>query len=198
MTAQQIIDSVAFKIRGLKVSDTSIQSNKDTLLAYLNEAKNQLAIDTSIWLGGEIIAMTTDNEYTLAVAPIQIIDVYDDELNIRPRNSNDRLGYYQTSPQKIYVNQPEDGLNLNINYYYAPDDYIITDTVDIHPNLIRATELYMQYLAYEVYKGDSEQVMSNNYFTKYKDAVNTFMTLTDNGNVDSISDVDQIKVKGFV
>ena len=198
MTAQTMIDNVAAQLNNLKIGDTSVPANVASLLHYLNLAKNQMAVDTLIWLGGETISMTTANEYTMTIAPIQIIDMYDESLNIRPRNSPHRLGYYQLSPSVIYMNNPENGVDININYYYAPDDYVVTDELDIPPSLIRGMELYMSYLAYDFYKTEKEQALSMKKLEDYDIAKNGFISKTDNMNVDSITSVDLIYQKGLV
>ena len=123
MTAQELINSTKPILSGLSVKD-----DDSTLLTFLNLAKNQLALETRVWLDGEEITMTTENAYTLTRTPIQILDVYDDNLQVRPRNSASYYGYFQTSPNTIRVHNVTSGLKLYINYYYTPDDFELTDT----------------------------------------------------------------------
>ena len=53
MTAQNLIDNLrATSLVGIKIADVSEQ-NTATLLSLLNMAKNKIAEDTLLWLGGE-------------------------------------------------------------------------------------------------------------------------------------------------
>ena len=198
MTAQNMVDNVARQLSNLKVGDTTVPANEATLLRFLNLAKNQIATDTLTWLSGEIVTMTSSYEYTLASVPIQIIDIYDDKQNIRPRNSTDRLGYYQLSPQVIYVNNPEVDTDLQLNYYYTPADYILTDTLDVPPGMELAMEYFMKALAYDIYKSEKEQALSAKAMQDYEKYKNIYLSKTDNGNVDSIIKVNLIAQKGLV
>jgi len=198
MTAQNMVDNVARQLVNLKIGDTAVQANEDSLLRFLNIAKNKIAIDTLTWLSGETVSMTTENEYTLASVPIQIIDMYDEAQNIRPRNSADRLGYYQLSPKVIYVNNPEEDVDLKLNYYYTPTDYVITDTLDIPPSLELATEYFIKHMAYDIYKTEKEQILKDKALEDYEKEKNIYLSKTDNGNVDTIVDVNPIKQKGLV
>jgi hypothetical protein len=198
MLAQTMVDNVARQLAGLKIGDTSVQANEDTLLGFLNMAKNKIAIDTLTWLSGETIAMTTANEYTLVTTPIQIIDVYDENLNIRQRNSAESKGYYQLSPSVIYINNPESGIDLKVNYYYTPPDYIITDTLDIPPSLLEAVQMYMTHKAYDIYKGVEQQQLAVQYLERYMREKDAYLSNTDNGNLDTIIDIDLIYQRGLV
>jgi len=194
MTAQQFITNSKQSLTGLKVS-----GDDNTLLSYLNLAKNQIALDTLLWLNGETISLIEGtNEYTLSKIPIQIIDVYDDSLTLRPRNNSGPYGYYQMSPNTIYVNTPSNGVDININYYYTPDDYILTDLIDIPESILNATQYFLLHKGYEMQKDEMGVVSSKEYFARYNAAINRYLGKTDNNNVDSVLSIDLIADKGLV
>jgi len=192
MTAQDLIN-----LTKPILSNISIKSDDDTLLAFLNLAKNQIALDTRLWLDGEEITMTSSSQYTLSLIPIQIIDVYDSNLTIRPRNSQEYYGYYQTSPNTIRVNNPSSGTKLYVNYYYTPEDYTITDIVYIPESLLNAVQYYIAHKAYETFKSQNELVGSREYLNRYQRAINKYLSMTDE-NVDTVLDNDMITSKGLV
>ena len=198
MTAQNIIDATLPVLTGLKVADLGDPADYSTLLHFLNLGKNQIALDTLYWKNGETILMTTANEYTLTNIPIQIVDVYDSDELCRPRNSSHPCGYYQTAPDTIFVNAPTDGSTLYVNYYMTPDDYIISDTVNIPHGLINALEYFIAHKAFDMYKGDSEIMMSKEYYNKYEIAMAKFKAQTDNNNLDTLLSNDMIAEKGLV
>ena len=72
MTATALITELSkTTLVGLKVEDLTVAQNVTNLLSYLNEAKDEIAKDTKLWLGGEAISMVTATyEYTLTVTPI--------------------------------------------------------------------------------------------------------------------------------
>lgn len=194
MVVQNLVNDAKKVLSGLKVSEYDA-----TILLYLNLAKNQIAMDTLMWLSGETVTLVSGtNEYELSKIPIQIIDVYDDSLNLRPRNSSDSMGYFQTSPKKIFVNSPHTGSSININYYYTPDNYILTSETDIPESLYNALQYFIVHKAYEMQKTDSSLVSSREYFARYNAAVKRYLGVTDNGNLDTVLDVDLIKDKGLV
>ena len=162
MTANQLITNLSnTALVGIKVSDLTIPQNITTLLSLLNMAKNKLAEDTLLWLGGEQITMLEDTySYTLSTIPIQIIDVYDSNMNIRPRNSIEFFGYFQTSPNKLQFNNIEVGGTININYYETPTDYLINDELVVPPSLLSALQFYVIHKAFEIYKAESDMFTS--------------------------------------
>lgn len=192
MTAQQIID-----LTKPILSNMSIKSDDATLLGFLNLAKNEIALDTRLWLDGEEITMTTANEYTLTAVPIQILDVYDGNLMVRPKNSTDFYGYYKTGPDTIRINNPVSGLKLYVNYYYTPDDYILTDTVVVPNSLVKAMQHFIAHMAHDTFKSQNEMIGSNNHYSKYEKAIAKYLSKVDE-NTDSILDDDMIEKKGLV
>lgn len=192
MTAQELINSTKPILSGLSVKD-----DDSTLLTFLNLAKNQLALETRVWLDGEEITMTTDNAYTLTRTPIQILDVYDDNLQVRQRNSASYYGYFQTSPNTIRVNNVTSGLKLYLNYYYTPDDFALTDTVVVPDSLLNAIQYFIAHKAFESYKSEKEILTSTEYYKKFQASVLSYLAKVDE-NTDTILDVDMIYLKGLV
>ena len=188
MTANQLITNLSHTaLVGIKVSDLTIPQNITTLLGLLNMAKNKLAEDTLLWLGGEQITMLEDTySYTLSTIPIQIIDVYDSNMNIRPRNSIEFFGYFQTSPNKLQFNNIEVGGTININYYETPTDYLIDDELVVPPSLLSALQFYVTHKAFEIYKAESDMFTSVEYYKKYKSALQDYLDKSDSTDVDSI------------
>ena len=199
MTAENIIDGTLPLLKQLKIGDDSAESNA-ILLSYLNLAKNEIAQDALLWLDGEQVALTTGtNLYTLSTIPIQILDVYDSTSNtVYYRNSPEQYGYFQTTPKKIHVNNPATGITLNVNYYYTPDDYIISDEVVIPNGLINAMQYFIAHKAFDIYKDEKEIITSREYYTKYQNSMQKFLSQTDNNNVDTVLNIDRIKTKGLV
>ena len=192
MTAEQLITNLSnTSLRNMKISDLTIQDNKDTLLELLNLAKDKIAEDTLLWLGGEQVTMVTDTyEYTLTATPIQIIDVYDDEMYLRPRNSIDYLGYYQTSPNKIKFNNIENGKVVNINYYETPPDLLWTEEIVVPATLLSAIRYYITHLAFDIYKEDSDIAKADSFYNRYVEAVNNYRSTSDSSDVDTVISLD--------
>ena len=199
MTANELITNLSnTSLVGIKISDLTVAQNTTTLLALLNMAKNKIAEDTLLWLGGEQITLLTDTyEYTLSDIPIQIIDVYDDGLNLRPRNSSDYYGYFQTSPNKIRFNNVSNGTVVSINYYETPPDYAIDDTIVIPPSLLSAMQFYIAHKAFEIYKSESDMFSSAEYYKKYEKALAGYISKSDSTDVDSIVSADRIWKRGY-
>lgn len=187
MTAQNLINSLrATSLVGIKIADVSEQ-NTATLLSLLNMAKAKIAEDTLLWLGGEQHTLVNEQYvYTLDSIPIQIIDVYDSNNILRPRNSVDYFGYYQTSPNTIKINNIDAGTVININYYETPLDYTIDAELVIPPTLLSAMQSYIAHKAFEIYKADNDMFSSVEYYKKYVAAVNDFMSKSDSSDVDTI------------
>lgn len=192
MTAQQLID-----LTKPVLSNISVKNDDNVLLGFLNLAKNQIALDTRLWLDGEEITMTSSSTYTLDTLPIQIIDVYDSNLTVRPRNSSTYYGYYQTSPQTIKVNNPSADTILYVNYYYTPDDYELSDTIVVPHSLHNAIQYFMIHKAYETLTGQNELAGSSVYKKRYQDAINMYLSKVDE-NTDTLLDNDMITAKGLV
>jgi len=188
MTANELITNLSkTTLVGIKVSDLTEQDNIDTLLSLLNMAKNKLAEDTLLWLGGETVEQVTDTyEYTLSEIPLQIIDVYDANEILRERNQPTSTGYYQTSPQTVKFNSISNGLDIYLNYYKTPPDYIITDALVIPPSLLSALQFYIAHKAFEKYKGEEDIFYSAEYYKKYQSAVTDYNNRTDSMSSDSI------------
>jgi hypothetical protein len=199
MTAQAIIESARTSyLKGTKLKD-STEENDAILLEYLNFAKNQLAQDALLWLGGEEIVMVEDSyEYTLSTIPIQILDVYNEANVLIYRNSPELMGYFQTSPNTIKINNIEDGKKIFINYYYTPSDYAINDEVNIPPALLNAIKYFIAHQTYDMYKSEKEIITSTNYYNRYVKSIEMFKNKTDIGSGNSIYIVDMIKDKGLV
>lgn len=193
MTAQTILDSTKPLLTGLKVAE-----DDNTLLIYLNMAKNQIAQDTLSWLGGEEITMTTDSDYTLSKIPIQILDVYKEPNIVLRRNVLDVNGYFQTSPNTIKIISPEDGNKVYLNYYYTPPDFILTDEVVIPQSLINSTQYFIAHKCFENYKTEKEMFSSTEYYKKYKASVVEYINSTDALSSDILLQEDMIKMKGLV
>ena len=192
MTAQNIIDSSKPVLTGLKISE-----DDTTLLSFLNLAKNQIAQDTLLWIDGEEITMTDSLTYTLDTIPIQILDIYDASMQIRPRNQATDLGYFQTSPNSIRVVTADDGAKLYVNYYYTPDDYAIDDEVVIPNSLINAMQYFIAHKSFEIYKSEKEMFSSTEYYKKYKSSIFEYVATTDN-NIGTVLSNDMITNKGLV
>lgn len=190
MTANQLLTNLSnTTLTGLKIADLTIPANVTTLLEVLNMAKNKLAEDTLLWLGGEQITMLADTyAYSLSTIPIQIIDVYDDNLVLRPRNSIDYFGYYQTSPNQLRFNNIVAGDIINVNYYETPADYLITDEVIVPPSLLSALQFYIAHKAFEIYKTDVDMFSSAEYAKKYASAVAGYISKSDSTDVDTVID----------
>lgn len=200
MTASQIITHLSqTTLAGLKIADLTVAENTTVLLQSLNMAKNKIAEDTLLWLGGETINIVSGtSEYTLSTIPIQIIDIFDNNNYLRPRNSQSQLGYYQTSPNTILFNTITNGEVMKINYYYTPADYIITDEVVIPQSLISALEFYATHKAYESYKTEKSMMASTEYYKKYRSAINDYKAVTDSGHLDSVLNMNnKIFLRGF-
>ena len=193
MTAQSLIDSTKPLL-----SQTQISGEDGILLTYLNFAKNQIAQDTLSWLGGEEITMTTDSVYTLSVMPIQIIDMYDSQLNIMERNSYNTNGYFQISPTEIKINNPVEGNKIYINYYYTPNDYELSDEVTVPLTLQNAIQYFIAHKSFETYRSEKEIFSSTEYYKKYKASVTEYLYTTDTLSTDSLVKVDMIKNKCLV
>jgi hypothetical protein len=193
MTAQSLIDATKPLL-----SQTSVSTDDDTLLIFLNMAKNQIAQDTLSWLGGEEITMTTESVYELDNMPIQILDVYDESLNTLDRNSYSQNGYFQISPMEIKVNNPSDGNKLYINYYYTPNDYILTDDVVVPATLQNAIQYFIAHKSFETYRSEKEIFSSTEYYKKYKASVIEYLNTTDSLNADSLVKKDMIQDKCLV
>lgn len=197
MTATEIVTLTNSTIlKGLKVS-----SDATTVLSLLNLAKNQIAQDCLLWMGGEQLTMVADTyEYDFAsgLVPIQIIDVYDDGLSLRPRNSPSSDGYFQVAPETIRVNTPVADEIWNVNYYYTPDDYIGTDEVKVPASLISAMQYFIAHKAFEMYRSENEFISSREYLDRYNQTIAKFLSQTDNSNTDTILSVDLIRQKNLV
>jgi len=201
MTANELITNLSnTSLVGQQISDLSIQENKDTLLELLNMAKNKVAEDTLLWLSGETITQVTGTqEYTLSTIPIQIIDIYDENQVLRKRNVPDYTGYYQTSPNKIRFNSIQNGLDIFINYYETPPDYLINDEIVIPPTLLSALQFYIVGKSFEQYKAEADIFTSAEYFKKYNSAIQSYLSKTDNSNADTIvSGENKIYKRGIV
>lgn len=199
MTALDIITLSSKMLTGLKVGDITDADNKATLLSYLNLAKGQLALDTNLWLSGETIALVDETyEYTLSKIPLTIIDIYDDNNQLRIRNNSGYYGYYQVTPNSIHVNKPDSASTLFVNYYYEPNDYLEGDTVALPSYLINALQYFIAHKAYEMYKADSDNLTSNDYLGKYNAVVSKYLSMNDNSNSDTVVGTDNITNKGFV
>lgn len=192
MTAQELITNLQnTSLVGIKIGDSTVPENTTTLLDLLNMAKNKIAEDTLLWLGGEQITLATGtNEYTLATIPIQMIDVYDENMILRPRNKPDYFGYYQVSPNKIRFNNIDNGTVVNINYYETPPDYIISDTLVVPATLLSALQFYIAHKAFEIYKSDSDIFYSKEYYAKYMQAMDGYKSNSDSVDVDTIVSMD--------
>lgn len=188
MTAQELITNLSnTSLVGQKIADLTVPENTTTLLSLLNMAKNKVAEDTRIWLSGEQITMVADTyEYTLSKIPLQIIDVYDDNLNLRTRNNPDSLGYYQTSPNVLKFNNITAGTVISVNYYDTPIDWLITDELVVPPSLLSALQYYIAHKAFELYKSESDMFSSAEYYKKYQTAIQDFINTTDSSDIDTI------------
>lgn len=196
MTASAIIENIIPLIEGSKVAK---ESTRDTLLAYLNFAKGKLARDTNIWIGGqEITLVEGTNIYTLDKIPLQIVEVYDEALQVRPRNKFDTLGYTQVAPNQIYVNNPSIGTTLNINWFEEPADFLIDDEVYIPSDLIEAMQHYVAYKVFNVYKGQEEELKVRVHLDMYKMIVDEFKERTQENMIDTIYGTDLISQKGLI
>lgn len=203
MTASILIDNMSPLLTGTKLHDTTDATNRSIILDFINQAKNQIAFDTLYWLGGEdIIMLDGINEYQLSRIPIQIMDIYkyinDYQIEL-PRNSADADGYYQTTPDIIYVNTPVDAITLNVNYYYYPIDYSEVSTVDLPPVLYTALRYFVAHQALEIYRSQKEMGGTNDFLQKYEMAIQKFIASTDNArNVDTSLEYNKISMKGLV
>lgn len=195
MTAQKIIETTLPYISGMKVTK---EEDYDTLLTYLNFAKSRLARDTLLWIGGTSITLTEENTYTLPVIPIQITEVYDESFNVRPRNSFDFLGYTQTGPNEIFINNPSVGTKLNINWYEEPADFELADEVVLSNDLIEALQHYICYKVFTVYKSEAEELKKKLHLDEYKKIIEEYKTNSDISDINSIGNNDIILQKGLI
>jgi hypothetical protein len=192
MTATALITELSkTTLVGLKVEDLTVAQNVTNLLSYLNEAKDEIAKDTKLWLGGETVTMVTDTyEYTLATLPVAIIDVFDANNTLRQRNDQGFFGYYQTAPDKIQFNNITNGLVVKVNYHYTPVDYIGANEVVIPRTLINAIKKYVSHKAYEVLKDDSSIAKSAQYKNDYNMLIKSFIDISDVSGADSVVNLD--------
>lgn len=192
MTATALITELSkTTLVGLKVEDLTVAQNVTNLLSYLNEAKDEIAKDTKLWLGGETVTMVTDTyEYTLATLPVAIIDVFDANNTLRQRNDQGFFGYYQTAPDKIQFNNITNGLVVKVNYHYTPTDYIGANEVVMPRTLINAIKKYVSHKAYEVLKDDSSIAKSLQYKNDYNMLVKSFIDISDVSGADSVVNLD--------
>lgn len=188
MTASTLITNLQdTTLVGLKIGDKTAPSNTTLLLSILNMAKDKIAEDTLLWRGGETVSQVTGTQtYTLATMPIQIIDVFDENNIVRPRNDNTYFGYYQTAPNQITFNNVTDGLDVYVNYSYAPTDYAIDDTLVIPNTLLSAMQYYMAHKAFESYKNEQEIFSSAEYYKKYSTAIKDYRNATDTMDAGSV------------
>ncbi len=199
MTAQTLIDNLRnTTLVGIELA-TDNAANTATLLELLNLAKDKIAEDTLLWLNGETITMVTDTyEYTLTNMPIQVIDVFDANNMIRPRNTNDTMGYYQVSPNTLKFNSITNGLDVKVNFYDYPTDYIITDELVVPNTLLSAMKYYIAHQAFEIYKSENETFYSAEYMKKYAGAIQDYKANSDSVDVDSIeSKSNKIWLRGI-
>jgi hypothetical protein len=200
MTAATLITNLQdTTLVGLKIGDKAVGDNTTLLLSLLNMAKDKVAEDTLLWLSGETFNMVTGtSSYTLTNMPIQIIDVFDENNTLRPRNSAEFYGYYQTSPNQIAFNNVSDGLTIKVNYYYSPPDFLIGDTLSIPSTLLSAMQYYMAHKAYAAYKGELELMASSEYYNKYINAIKDYRATTDTLDSDSVlSGNDKVWLRGI-
>lgn len=188
MTATALLTELSTTdLVGLKIADLTVAQNVTNLLAFINEAKNKIAKETRLWLGGETISMVTGtSEYTLTTMPIQIIDVFDDNQFIRPRNNQGVYGYFQTTPKTLLFNTITNGLGIKVNYYYSPPDYVGANEIVMPEELVTAIKLYVSHKAYRIYKGDTDIMKAKEYLNDFTTAINEFKAVTDVTDVDSI------------
>ena len=201
MTALELITNLSnTSLVGQQISDLTVQENKDTLLELLNMAKNKVAEDTLLWLGGETVSQVTDTyEYSLSSIPIQIIDVYDENQILRERNNPAYTGYYQVSPNKIRFNSVVNGTDVYVNYYETPPDYTINDEIVIPPSLLSALQFYIVGKSFEQYKAESDIFTSAEYFKKYDVAIKGYLSKSDNSGGDTIvSSKSKIYKRGII
>lgn len=200
MTATALITELSkTTLVGLKVEDLTVAQNVTNLLSYLNEAKDEIAKDTKLWLGGEAISMVTATySYTLTVTPISIIDVFDANNIVRERNDPSYYGYFQTSPNTLQFNNVTNGLSVKVNYHYTPADYIGANEVVMPRTLINAIKKYVSHKAYEVLKDDSSIAKSAQYKNDYNMLVKSFIDASDVSGVDSVVNLDnKIWIRGI-
>jgi hypothetical protein len=200
MTAATLITNLQdTTLVGLKIGDKAVGDNTTLLLSLLNMAKDKIAEDTLLWLNGETFNMVDGTSlYTLTNMPIQIIDVFDSNNYLRPRNSAEYFGYYQTSPNQLTFNNIADGLTIKVNYYYSPPDYLIGDTLAVPSTLLSAMQYYMAHKAYAAYKGELELMASGEYYNKYVNAIKDYRATTDTLDADSVvSNENKIWLRGI-
>ena len=192
MTATALITELSTtNLVGLKISDLTVPQNVTNLIGFVNEAKNKIAKDTRMWLNGETISMVTGTStYTLSSIPIQIIDVFDKNNMLRPRNNQSLLGYYQTSPNQLTFNDVTDGLDVYVNYYHTTPDYAGGDEIVMPEDIVTAIKKYVSHKAYEIYKSDSDVMKAKEYFNDYERIVNGYKAETDVDDIDSIRNMN--------
>ena len=188
MTVTELITNLSnTSLVGQDIADLTKPTNVTTLTTLVNMAKDKVAEDTLLWLGGETITLATGiYAYTLSIIPVQIIDVYDENRILRPRNSPYTMGYCQTTPNTLKFNSIVNGQDVYVNYYEAPSDYIATDTIVVPATLLSAMQFYVAHKAFELYKAESDILMSKEYYAKYMAAINDFMKNSDSTSSDTI------------
>lgn len=188
MTATQLITNLSLtSLVGMKIADLTVPANVTTLLSLVNMAKNKLAEDTLLWLGGEEVTLVADTySYTLSSIPIQVVDVFDDNNNLRPRNSPEFFGYYQTSPNTVVFNNITAGTIVKFNYYTTPADYAINDEIIVPHTLLSAMDDYICSKSFKVYKSDSDVMKAAEYMKDYIRSINDYRAVSDSTDVDTV------------
>lgn len=197
MTAQSFIDSVKPMLSGL-----AVETDDTTLLSFLNMTKNEIARDTMLWIEGEeITTIEATTKYELSGDPIQILDIYDSNYTLieRGKYSVSGKGYFQISPNTIqltYTPMADD--TLYVNYYKTPDDYALTDTIDIPSTLHKATRHLIISEALNMFKGEKEIANAKNHMSNYERQIEKFLAQTDTSSIETLLQVDMIIDKGLV
>lgn len=201
MTVTELITNLSnTSLVGQDIADLTKAENVTTLITLVNMAKDKIAEDTLLWLDGETITMTTGvYEYTLSTIPVQIIDVYDQNSILRPRNNPDTMGYYQTTPNTLKFNTISNGTDVNVNYYKTPADYIGSDTIVMPATLLSSIQYYVAHKAFELYKAESDIFTSKEYYAKYMGSIRDYMKNSDSTSSDTIVSRDnKIYKRGLI
>lgn len=165
VTAQALIDEAR-----IILNDPNKQFLPDAdMLILLNSGVRTLATEIYAWVTRQTIEVVPErNIYALENECIEIIDAFDNNGYRRPVNerstqiltagydtyySVDPLTIFRLTPTTIQFVDPSIGTEtdgkvfVDINYYYSPNNYSLTDTLDISPDLENLLIVFMQYRA---------------------------------------------------
>lgn len=202
MTVKDILDLSEQNFKNTKLGDASTAS-RDVLFDFMKVGLMELAKDTRDWIDGEIVTQTSANSYNLTGDVIIIAGAFNKTTGeALVEGSVKSNGYLVTSPATIFFNYVNAGDEIQVNYYTYlkfAGDYTTEQatTVDISPALINALHYFMLHKAILTYKDQSGLIQTNDYRSKYKEAVREYLSARPERNFQVIQQ-DMILTKGFI